>query len=358
MRSALTAKVWLMTLTLLVACGWAASVSAYTLVKRDGQRIVIPDAFTVTPLTLTYEAASGLNVTIALASLDLAATERINNAPAGSLLRRAHNIALPGVDATARPVTNAAPPAARRTITNDDLATYRRNREAQEAAINRQRAAQGLPSLEQEAQQAQADAARYLAQTAPNRAARRATEAANEAAWRERAARWRSEAAALDVQINYAAARLAEQLNASQSSLAAPRAEYQGSTVYGVNFGVIYGTAGPALELSQVRPGLAYNWGPGFNNLISGTQVAPSVDLAANAQAFRRAIAPLRGRRAGYPTGYVVVPQVATVSNATADYWRTRLAELRLARVALNASWQTLAAEARRADVPTEWLRP
>lgn len=380
MRSAHTtpqphaAQFWLMALALLVACGWTASVSAYTLVKRDGQRIVIPDEFTVTPLTLTYEAAPGLNVTIALANLDIAATERANSASAGSLLRRA-NTAAPSAPSApsvpARTVTKAAPSASSappRTITNNDLATYRRNREAQEAAINRQRAALGQPSLEQEAQQAQDKAALYLAQTVPQRAARRAAEAQNETAWRARAAQWRAAAVALDAQINYAAARLDEIVNNSPSSLYAPQAGYQPGAFYPLNnsfyggvAGATYGPVGPSLELSQVRPGLAYNWGPGFNNLIQGTQVAPSVDLAANAQAFRRAVAPVRGRATGYPRGYFVVPQVVPVpqnETASADYWRTRLEELRLARVALNARWQTLAEEARRAGVPAEWLRP
>src|SRR5438874_3205487 len=47
-----------------------ASASAYTLVFRDGRRVEIPDDFTVTRTTVTYEVSPGFNRTILVAVLD------------------------------------------------------------------------------------------------------------------------------------------------------------------------------------------------------------------------------------------------------------------------------------------------
>src|SRR5205085_8138078 len=74
---------------LALACCLPVIASAYTIVMRGGRRIEAPDNFVVTQTTLTYETASGLNVTLPLAEIDIAATERANNEPPGSLLRRA-----------------------------------------------------------------------------------------------------------------------------------------------------------------------------------------------------------------------------------------------------------------------------
>src|ERR1044072_1915704 len=64
-------------------------VNAYTVVMRDGRRVEIPNEFTVTNSTLTYDVGNGLQMTIQLNTVDIAATDRANTESAGSLLRRA-----------------------------------------------------------------------------------------------------------------------------------------------------------------------------------------------------------------------------------------------------------------------------
>ncbi len=54
-------------------------VNAYTVVMRDGRRVEIPNEFTVTNSTLTYEVGNGFQITIQLTTVDIAATERANN---------------------------------------------------------------------------------------------------------------------------------------------------------------------------------------------------------------------------------------------------------------------------------------
>ena len=65
-----------------------SAVSAYTVVMRDGRRVEIPNEFTVTNSTLTYDVGNGMQVTMQLNTVDIAATERANSESAGSLLRR------------------------------------------------------------------------------------------------------------------------------------------------------------------------------------------------------------------------------------------------------------------------------
>jgi hypothetical protein len=68
----------------------AVSASAYTIVMRDGRRVSIPDEFTVTNSTVTYEVGSGIQISIQLASVNVAATERANGEASGSFLLRAN----------------------------------------------------------------------------------------------------------------------------------------------------------------------------------------------------------------------------------------------------------------------------
>ncbi|HZN09119.1 MAG TPA: hypothetical protein VFB65_20160 [Pyrinomonadaceae bacterium] len=116
----------------------ATAASAYTIVMRNGRRVEIPNTFTVTKSTLTYETAPGIQVTIQLTSIDVATTERINGQPAGSFFATAS-----APKAVAQPVQTRQTPA-RRSITNQDLEVYRRARVANE----RERQELGLPSAE------------------------------------------------------------------------------------------------------------------------------------------------------------------------------------------------------------------
>src|SRR4026208_657385 len=98
------------------------AASAYTIVMRNGRRVEIPSTFTLTSSTLTYETAPGIQVTIQVTGIDVAATERANGQGAGSFMAFG-----------SQPVMSPAPvqtrrPSATRSITNKDLEVYRRAR--------------------------------------------------------------------------------------------------------------------------------------------------------------------------------------------------------------------------------------
>jgi hypothetical protein len=116
----------------------ATAASAYTVVMRNGRRVEIPNTFTLTDSTLTYETAPGIQVTIQTAGIDIAATESANRQAPGSFRAQAAKPA-----ETAAAVQQQRTPAAR-SITNKDLEVYRRARIESE----RERQALGLPSAE------------------------------------------------------------------------------------------------------------------------------------------------------------------------------------------------------------------
>lgn len=116
------------------------TVNAYTVVLRDGRHVQIPNQFTVTNSTLTYEAGNGIQITIQLNTVDIVATERANAEAAGSFLMKAN-----GPEAAVQRAPQARPARAERSITNADLEKYRRARVDSE----NQRTQLGLPSLEE-----------------------------------------------------------------------------------------------------------------------------------------------------------------------------------------------------------------
>ena len=59
-----------MTLVLLLAI----SASAYTVVMRNGRRVEIPEKFTVTRTTLTYEVSPGMQITLQMQAINIGAT--------------------------------------------------------------------------------------------------------------------------------------------------------------------------------------------------------------------------------------------------------------------------------------------
>ncbi len=117
----------------------ATAANAFTVVMRSGRRVEIPNTFTLTKSSLTYETAPGIQVTIPLVSIDVDATERINGQPAGSFLATASQPKAPPAEPMQTRRTTAA-----RSITNQDLESYRRARVENE----RQRQELGLPSVE------------------------------------------------------------------------------------------------------------------------------------------------------------------------------------------------------------------
>jgi hypothetical protein len=162
------------------------SARAYTIVMRDGRKVEIPDTFTVTNSTLTYEAADDIRVTIQLNTVDIAATERANGEAKGAFLRRA---------TTPQPAVESVPAVQRakaaRSITNADLETYRRARVQGEQDYERSRKELGLPSMEERRREAAGIQDRTLEQV---RNMRKQQELEQEAYWRNRAELFRMEA--------------------------------------------------------------------------------------------------------------------------------------------------------------------
>src|ERR1044072_3992768 len=158
-----------------------SAVSAYTVVMRDGRRVEIPNEFTVTNSTLTYDVGNGMQVTMQLNTVDIAATERANSESAGSLLRR--------TSAQPTPIELQRRTSAGRTITNADLEKFRQARVDNE----NQRRELGLPSMEDRQQEVTAIEDRTLEQV-------RSMRAQEEAYWRSRAEALRAEAAANEAQ--------------------------------------------------------------------------------------------------------------------------------------------------------------
>ena len=152
-------------------------VNAYTVVMRDGRRIEIPNEFTVTNSTLTYDLGSGVQVTIQLNTVDIGATERANGETRGAFLMRA-NAPRPVVE----PVPQTRRAGAGRSITNADLEKFRSARLESE----KDRQELGLPSVEQRRDEVAAIEDRTIEQV-------RNMRAQEEAYWRSRAEAIRAE---------------------------------------------------------------------------------------------------------------------------------------------------------------------
>jgi hypothetical protein len=172
--------------TVLFLCFTFSAVNAYTVVMRDGRRVEIPNEFTVTNSTLTYEVSNGFQVTIQLNTVDIAATERANGASTGSLLQKAAAPAV--VSVTPQTRTHAG-----RSITNQDLEVYRKARVENELAYEKERRDLGLPSAEERRREVAEIDDRTLEQV------RRMREQ-EEAYWRSRADAMRAEMAVQQAQ--------------------------------------------------------------------------------------------------------------------------------------------------------------
>jgi hypothetical protein len=320
-----------------------SAASAYTLVMRSGRHLEIPDSFVVTRTTLTYEAAPGLNVTLQLSTIDIAATERLNGEPSGTLLRRVPQL---------KAQTDAAEKSpARRTITNRDLEGARLARERSEAAYERRRLELGLPSVEETRRSNEEEAARL------RELSRRSDEeqAQAEGYWRARASELRTEFAVVDAELNY----LRSQLGPPRQSLLA------GS--YGVVTGISTGVA----PFFPFRPRLPANLpSRPLSGFVSGNAVAQ----ASGAVSFGGGST--RGRVFFNPSfhgagifnrttrfaGPGLLALAAPYASYDTTYDRTltlaRVRELEAARAGLEARWRLLEDEARRAGAPPGWLRP
>lgn len=190
---------------LMVSCAllvlFSPSVAnAYTIVMRDGRRIEIPSDFIVAKATLTYRVSAEIQVTMQLATIDVAATERQNGERAGTLLRHTLDLASPKAEI---PESRSN---AQRSITNRDLEAFRQARLESELAYERRRKELGLPSIEESRKQAAVTGERAREQLL----SMRSTEQESENYWRSRASALRSDIAATDGHIEFVRARLNE----------------------------------------------------------------------------------------------------------------------------------------------------
>lgn len=175
----------------------AVTTNAYSVVMRGGKRIEIPDRFSVTNLTLTYETAPGFWVTLQMSAIDIPATERANNEKPGSFLARATQEAISS--RTIEPAVAVQQPKAARTITNRDLESFERQRMESERAYDQKLREMGLPPLAEIRAQAAAEADRLYQELAQKRA---------DAEAREQAAQIQAQLAVLNAQLNLIQARL------------------------------------------------------------------------------------------------------------------------------------------------------
>ena len=182
----------------------AISASAYTVVMRNGRRVEIPEKFTVTRTTLTYEVSPGMQITLQMQAINIGATERANGEQPGALLRRVQPSISSMMPAPTSYTTGAA-----RTITNRDLQAAKERRVRSEVAYEKRVKELGLPTLEESRQRAAEESAVLGAELREIRAGR----SEEEQYWRSRASALRGEMAAVDAEIEYVGARIDEYPN-------------------------------------------------------------------------------------------------------------------------------------------------
>jgi hypothetical protein len=314
----------------------ASTAQAYTIVLRGGKVVEIPDKFTVTATTLTYEVSSGLQVTLQLAAIDIHATDKANREPAGSFQKRLKN--------------NTVQPARRveaketqdRTITNRELESFASKRREGELAYERRRRELGLPSVEESRRQALAETEQIRERFEQSQAEERASEAY----WRERAITLKADIAATDAEIN----SIRQQLDwlPSYNSL--------NSVTLLTGFG-----------RSRVNPSL---FAPNVPRVFVTPQIGSQVRVFGGARvlpggpAFHRPFPGTAGRRRGFGHSFGFFPGFVGFPHQSYDlsYERTvlvtRLNELVARRAGLAARWRALEEEARRAGALPGWLRP
>ena len=294
----------------------AAAASAYTIVLRDGRRIEVSSDFQITQMTFTYEVAPGINKTIQLSLIDIAATERANNETPGGFRQHATRPSNP-------PPQPAVQRHAQQTLTNRDLEPIRLRRIESEKNYEKRRIELGLPSLEETRRQQAENEAELLAL-----ARRRQTDDANnEAYWRQRAGALRNEIAAIDGEINYWGSQ-------------------RGFAPFVAN------TAIPFVSSAN------QSFQTPFRGSGQGTMLAPAAG-APNSNLINTGVAPLRSPRRDRPLigsggfrqfGFGGWYQSYGASDALNNLWARR--------AALEALWRELEDEARRAQVPQIWLQP
>ena len=377
----------------------AVTVNAYTIVMRGGRRIEIPSQFVVTPSTLTYEAGSGVQITLQMAVIDIVATERVNNEQPGSLMRRLYSTT------AASTSTNSAeedaeveqPTQAKRTITNRDLESTMRRRRESEFAYESRRKQLGLPTVAESRRRTAIESQAIGVELDQRRNAERDSEEY----WRGRAGELRTEMASLDAEIAYTRARLDEgpfPVSGAWGNGSLPtittvdpyspwgnngRRPYGNGNYGNGNYG--NGTYGNGTYGNGTygngtygngtyRNGTYGNGTYGNGNYGRGYPGRNRPDIFTGpGENTRRAGRGYGGRPRGrgvfdpwiFPQARPVYPGVDVFgsnqpydSSAERSDLVTRLNELSATRAGLNARWRQLEEEARRAGAPPGWLRP
>jgi hypothetical protein len=328
-------------IVVVLICTFAVAASAYTLVFRNGNRMEIPDEFTVTRTTLTYEISPGFQKTILVSLIDIGATERANNEPWGSFFKRSQ---IAQQRAQSQQTLQPSEPAtqATKTVTNSDLAAIRQRRLESEQAYEKRRLQLGLPTVA-ETRLRQQEEERIFRSELRDRAAANSRE---ESYWRERARELRTEIATVDNQLNYVRARLTE-INESSRVTGGWTNVYPAPDYWPWS----RDRWGRRDRRRQTTPPIfrppQYPYGyPGQNPYGYPNQYPYGY--------------PGQGPY-GYPNqnpyGYPTSPYDADKSMQHADLTR-RLDDLLMRRAGLMAQWQALEGEARDARVPQIWLEP
>jgi hypothetical protein len=343
------------------------AANAYTVIMLGGRRVEIPSRFVLTPATLTYEVAEGIQITIPMAAIDIAATEKANNEVPGSLLARAKSMQ----SAVSKEGLEKQRASARRTITNRDLETLRRRRQESETVYESRRKQLGLPSLEESRKLAAAALDLVTTELSQKRMASKESEDY----WRQRANAIRTEMAALDAELNYIRGRLDEvpfgtPLIGSIGSFTSVGGivgfGFGGRGNFGGRSFAIFGGGRPFHGQpfrGQIthRPNVyvAPNYGP---------QIRARVGFGGGSTRGQVFGNPGRVRHSGQfgGAGFGVLPNVTVFGSPVQGYdftyerseLITRFNELAAARAGLSARFRELEEEARRAGVDPGWLRP
>ncbi len=310
------------------------AAEAYTIVMRSGRLVEIPNEFTISNGTLAYEVAEGLSVTLQVANVDIAATERANGEATGSLLRRAGARSQTQAKEENVARSNDEPRQAARTLTNRDFEKFRRAREAGEGDYERRRRELNLPSLDELRRRNEEETERLRARGGESERDERQTENY----WRNRATALRTEINALDAEIAYLRQSFVETNNQFFTNSAAifvnPYPNFYPPVLGG---GVqVYGRVG--FGGGRTRGRVVF----GGENIVNRYPTYP-----------RRVILP----PVYYPNTFVYgVP--FNYSSYDQTLLRARLQEREAARANLHARWRSLEEEARRAGALPGWLRP
>ena len=294
----------------------AISASAYTVVMRNGRRVEIPEKFTVTRTTLTYEVSPGMQVTLQMQAINIGATERANGEQPGALLRRAQ----PSISSM-MVAPNSYSTGVARTITNKDLQAAKERRVRSEVAYDRRVRELGLPTLEESRRRTAEESAVIGAHLREIRAGR----SEEEQYWRSRASDLRGEMAAVDAEIEYVGARIDQypnpnSINSITTVTTYPPYEY-GRHRQRRNDSGVFGPWGRRDGYYDPRYRGPYGWGTNTGVIVNGPY----------------------GQ--GYDYSYERSQLVA------------RFNELAGKRAALRARWRDLEQEARRAGASPGWLR-